>query len=347
MRMENLRWVLTSSAIGILLLMLPNPLSEAWARNRGFLELTSVVLRTPAPIGESEHNNLVALFQAGGIKQALGAGMVELFSGHCTLAVTHFQKYLTSHPSDQITHYWIGQCDAKDGDWTSAIQNWKAGRLLRPLQDAGNRLASQQNWQLASQAYQAVLTLTPNDCVYRAYAVSATWWATLDTPTAISQIKQVIADCPDEVEAYLVVGRILIENSQFTDAERYLIKARELAPNADSPLVSLALLRLRQERAKDALALLQAAIRMNPNRALSFAMLGYADIALGQPSQAVNAYETAIRMDANQAWVYEALGAAYEAEGEKDNARSAYQHALALDPNREGARARLAKLYPK
>lgn len=275
---------------------------------------------------------------------SLGAGMVRYFSGECALAKPQLQAYLAAHPSEEIPAYWIGTCDSKEGDWQAAFHVWEAAGLVRPLQDAAALLASQQKWQLASSAYQALLTLTPYDCLYRERAVSAAWYADNDAPKAIPQLEGILSECPNEAEAYLVLGRILIADGQFDRAGAALIKAHDLMPDSDSPLTNLAQLRLRQKRPQDAFALLQSALLLDPQRANTFALLGTTDTALGQPDPAVKAYQTAIQLGLNEAWVYEGLGVSYETLGEKDNARAAYQRAVTLEPNRTFSLARLAKL---
>src|SRR5581483_8112118 len=120
------------------------------------------------------------------------------------------------------------------------------------------------------------------------------------TPAAIAQLDRTIAQCPEQVEAYLAAGRVLIEARQFDRAETYLLKAQKLAPHSDTILLNLALLRLRQKRTSDAIPLLQSAIRLNPKRADSYTLLGNAYITLKQPALAAQAYETAIQLGSDE-----------------------------------------------
>src|SRR5581483_937096 len=341
---KNFTWVLALCAIGIGLLALGSRLEEALARNRGFLELTYLVAQESPPTSADRIQSILAAFQAAGVKQALGQGMVEFFAGNCPAAVPYLQDYLRSHPLEPIAPYWLGQCYSQAGDWQSAIDIWKAAKLVRPLQEAANVLSTQQQWELASAAYQGAVALAPDDCLYQARAVSAAWWAHRDTAKASAQIERIVTQCPNEIEAYMVFGRILIEDKQYDRAEVWLQKARALAPNEAAPLNALALLRSRQNRAQDALPLLEAARRLDPQKVTVFVALGMACVQLGRTQEAVEAFETANRLGLNEAWVYEQLGILYEKLDETDQARSAYQHALALDPNRATARKRLDKL---
>ena len=342
---QNLKWVAAFCAILLALFALDARLAEALARNNGFLGLTRLVTQEQITPSASELEPILAAFQGAGVKQSLGQGLTAMFSGNCRPAVPRTGKHhLHNRPGEPLAAYWLGRCYSEDGDWQSAIQVWEEARLARPLQDGGDLLASHQDWQLAAAAYHAALTLNPNDCVYQARAVSAAWWMNRDTATATSQIERIVTFCPHDVEAYLTIGRILIEDQQFDRAEVWLIKARDLAADSDRPWTTLALLRLRQNRAREALPLLETAIRIDPSRPSTFVLLGSTYTALGQAVQAVIAYETAIRMGTSEAWVYEVLGLMYEKSSDKAKARVAYRRALELDPDRQIARTRLAKL---
>ncbi len=338
------QWVLVLGILAIGLLTLGSRLEAALARNRGYLELTYLIAQAAPPPTADEIQSMLATFQAAGVKQSLGQGMVELFAGNCPAALPFLQTYFAAHPQEPIAPYWIGSCYAQAGDWKSAIQAWKTAELLRPLQEAANVLANQQEWDLASEAYQGAVALDPDNCFYQARGVSAAWWAHRDTAKATAAFERLVTQCPDLIETYVTFGRILIEDKQYDRAEAWLEKARALAPNEEAPLITLALLRLRQNRAQDALPLLKAARRLNPQKVSIFVLFGTAYGALGQTQAAVDAFETANRLGMKEAWVYEQLGILYENLKQKDKARTAYQHALALDPTRSTARKHLAQL---
>src|SRR5690348_10232675 len=112
MFLQNHKSVGILAALGILLLLLHIPLGESLERNFGFLQLNDMVLPSPSALTAGKREAILASFQAAGDEQPLGEGMLELFSGNCAGALPRLQDYLTTHPTDQITAYWIGQCES-------------------------------------------------------------------------------------------------------------------------------------------------------------------------------------------------------------------------------------------
>jgi tetratricopeptide (TPR) repeat protein len=327
----------------IVLILLAPFFGQALARNRGFLDLARLVAQTEPPTAEQVDRNIRA-FQGAGFQAARGQALVEMVSGDCRSALGQWEAYTQSHPAEVLPAYWVGHCAAQLGDWQTAVRVWQQARLVRPLQEAGNALAARQQWQSAALAYQAVAVLTPNDCIYGARGVYAAWWLDRATAAATTRLDALAASCPNALEVYLVRGRLLIEVQEFARAETWLSQARQLAPDSERPLTTLALLRLRENRPSDALPLLETALRLNPQSSNALTLMGLAYSALGQTAPAVAAYENALGLGTDEAWVYEALGAQYEKLGQRERAVAAYQQSLRREPDRKYARARLTAL---
>lgn len=115
-----------------------------------------------------------------------------------------------------------------------------------------------------------------------------------DTQTAIALAEAVVRGQPDHVGALNLAGYLLADrNVRLADAERYLRRARELAPGDPAILDSWGWLRLRQGAARDAVRALLRAARLAPREPEILVHLAAAWAADGAPRTAREVLERA------------------------------------------------------
>lgn len=95
-------------------------------------------------------------------------------------------------------------------------------------------------------------------------------------------------------------------------------------------------------RLPDAIAHLQAALRITPDSASIHSDLGTALAKSGLPAEAIPEYQAALRLNPDSAIIHNNLGSALQETGRTTEAIAEYQFALRLDPEYADARRNLA-----
>lgn len=106
----------------------------------------------------------------------------------------------------------------------------------------------------------------------------------------------------------------------------------------------LGLAYLRADKAAEAIAPLEEAVRIRPNLKEAHTSLGVAYRLTGQLEKAIAAHEESLRIDPNQAVAHANLGIAYAALGNYADAERHLREALRIDPNMTTAKETLAGL---
>jgi tetratricopeptide (TPR) repeat protein len=169
---------------------------------------------------------------------------------------------------------------------------------LRRLRPAEVLLAEAQLWQVSAQlrpryapealaAAQAALAADPTD------PSAIETWAELalpDAPERAAAARKAVQGRPGDVRGWLLLAEALGQvQSSGPERERVVEEAVRLAPNDGRAQLSLALLRLVQERIPEALAAAQAANGQRPGRAGPLDALATALAASGECAAAVQA----------------------------------------------------------
>ena len=80
--------------------------------------------------------------------------------------------------------------------------------------------------------------------------------------------------------------------------------------------------------------MLQEMLEMEPSAAWARLRLGQHHLWMGRPREAIAELQAALRMDTGNAVAWEALGAAYESVGRLQAALKVYERAVELDSSR-------------
>jgi len=117
---------------------------------------------------------------------------------------------------------------------------------------------------------------------------------------AISALEARLAQSPDDVEGWMLLGRSYRSEERFADASRAFSEAQRVAPDEPDVLVDLAeaqaLNAAQRIFPQSALDLLQHAIALQPEHQRAHWLLGIADLQAGRPADAASRWETLLAL---------------------------------------------------
>ena len=161
---------------------------------------------------------------------------------------------------------------------------------------------------------------------------------------AIAAYSQAIKIRADHVGARLNLGQMLHASGRVHEAIASFREMTRLFPGDARGFYNLGVClekavpketspTARDAIAKEGLAALTHALKLDPNNAESHAALSTLHFHLGNYAQAIACIKTAIALRPTWASAWQTLGGALEAIGDRHGALDAYERALALDPN--------------
>lgn len=124
-----------------------------------------------------------------------------------------------------------------------------------------------------------------------------------------------------------------LERRDYATAAEVAGRAAQGAPQDAEPLRILGVAQLRLGSAREAVASLRRALKLDPLSAACYHALGNALQEQGQLEAAIHAYRRALRFDKAALAAHNDLGTALFAQGRLDEAIRAFQDALAQDPD--------------
>ena len=136
----------------------------------------------------------------------------------------------------------------------------------------------------------------------------------------------------DQARQHFLNGVQAFERGQFDDAEQAFLSALHLAPGRPSVLLNLGVTKVQQRRFSEAEPLLLQATAADDSQADGWAVLGLAQMELGQWPQALLSHQRAESLGADSAAFQLRLGQCLASQGRRDQAMQAFQAALRLDP---------------
>jgi tetratricopeptide (TPR) repeat protein len=144
---------------------------------------------------------------------------------------------------------------------------------------------------------------------------------------------------PDDPEALLLAGRVLLLERSCTEAEERFRSHLRVVEGSLNGLVQLSLSLLCQQRWADAARVLEQAIALKPDLAPAHANLGLARSRQGDTAGAIRSYREALRCSPGDAGAHAALADELARAGERAEALRHAEQALELEPGHPRARA--------
>lgn len=177
-------------------------------------------------------------------------------------------------------------------------------------------------------------------------ALGAVHAARGDWPGAIAVLERAVAADPDDLEASFRLATALERGGRSGEAIEQFGRILEAVPDFAPALNYLGYLWIeRGERVDEALAMVDRAVRIDPDNGAYVDSLGWGFFRLGRFAEAVAALERAARLLPEDATVRYHLGDALLATGARDRAARAYREATRLGgPDGEAAARKLAEL---
>jgi tetratricopeptide (TPR) repeat protein len=150
---------------------------------------------------------------------------------------------------------------------------------------------------------------------------------------------------PNDPDAQVKAGEMLLVSRQFTDAKSRADKALAARPTHVPALILRANALAGLNKLDDAVAEVEAAIRTDPDRSESYANLGMMQLVRGDRAQAEAAFKKAVATDEKSTEARLALANFFAVSGRRAEAEAQFKAALAIDSKDVLANRALAYFY--
>jgi tetratricopeptide (TPR) repeat protein len=138
---------------------------------------------------------------------------------------------------------------------------------------------------------------------------------------------------PDQAEARLDLGSMLVELGRLDEAVAAYQQAISIKPGWSQPRLNLGTVFKRQGRPADAIACFEKAIELEPGLIEAHHKLGILLYEIGHVRAAIAVFERATALFPGNAWAHAVLGDWHRDNGHPDRAACAYQRAIAAKPD--------------
>jgi Flp pilus assembly protein TadD/peroxiredoxin len=162
---------------------------------------------------------------------------------------------------------------------------------------------------------------------------------------AAAAFEQVIAQKPDDPEAYYNLGTLHLRQNSLQQARQYLEQTLKLRPNYPEAWNNLGMIAAQQGQADEAVRDFQQSISLRPNYATAMLNLGNLYRRHGQIGEAQTQLSRALEMQPDDPETNYSLGMFYAQQGKLDSAASYLQKAIDLRPGYPEALNNLGVLF--
>lgn len=177
-------------------------------------------------------------------------------------------------------------------------------------------------------------------------ALGAVYAARADWPASIAVLERAVASAPDDLEGAFRLATALERGGRYGEAVERFRSILAAVPDFAPALNYLGYLWIeRGEQIEEALAMVDRAVRIDPDNGAYVDSLGWGFFRLGRFTEAVAALERAVRLLPDDATVRFHLGDALLAAGARERAVEAYREATRLGgPDGDAAARKLVEL---
>ncbi len=150
---------------------------------------------------------------------------------------------------------------------------------------------------------------------------------------AVTGFKSIVADDPNDFQAFTELGTVYLAQKSFADAESAYLQATKVKPGFFLALMNLGRLRVMQSNFDGAIEVLTKALEAKPESAAANYYLGEAYLQTKKGSKAVTYFYEALKLDpVGMAEAHLRLATLYNAVGLKDKAAFEYEQFLKKVP---------------
>lgn len=161
---------------------------------------------------------------------------------------------------------------------------------------------------------------------------------------AIALLMRTVRDYPDADDAWLALGKVLLEQKKLTSAEAAVRRAVALAPTVPEPVNELGRVLAAQGNRAEAIKCFRKALELRPNFAQAWHNLGSSLAATNDRSGAIDAYTQAVRYAPDVFESQFALALLLADKGQLAEALVHTQQAARLNPSHQPAQRLLEQL---
>lgn len=168
------------------------------------------------------------------------------------------------------------------------------------------------------------------------YTKGCTAYLAGDLDTAKEEIRLTLKDDPNNVDAFIKMGEILIDMENSEAAVRVLKAAAQLDPNNVRVLYLLGVLELKIEKFDDARATFDKGAELEPDNVQFLADIGNKYLDLNMIDDALHFFNLAKSQAPEFLYIYNRIGIALSRAGRFDEAEQEYGKALEIDDQDAG-----------
>jgi cytochrome c-type biogenesis protein CcmH/NrfG len=151
---------------------------------------------------------------------------------------------------------------------------------------------------------------------------------------AITLFAQIVADDPQDFQAWSELGTVYLVQKNFAEAEKSYLRSTEVRPTFFRALFNLGRVRLMQKNFEGAITALDQAVTVQPKSAEANYFLGEAYLQIKKGSKAVGYLYEALKLDpSGMAEAHLRLALLYHGAGMKDKAAAEYEEFLKKKPD--------------
>jgi protein O-mannosyl-transferase len=157
--------------------------------------------------------------------------------------------------------------------------------------------------------------------------------------------KHTLAVTKDNLGMHNSLGRILLDEGRFDEAEFHLSEAVRLNPNYSVAQHNLGVLLVKEERFEEAVPHLNEVLKRYPEHAKTHIYLGHILFKQDKLDEAAKHFSDAIRFDPNQPESYFNLGAVLMKQGRYEEAADRFKDLIRIAPGYANAHNYLGQIY--
>ena len=261
---------------------------------------------------------------------------IRLVKGQVDEAISLLQGVVKDEPQLAAAHHFLGVGFMKKGQTVQARGAFTEAVKFNPtMSEARTALAetylAEGSMDLAIEQAQAAIQLNPRNV--QAAIISGDAYLRKGDLIKSKQVFEAVAQAlPEEAVGPYRLGLVAHAEKNDAKALAYFEDALTRKPMAIEPLTQIAIIKIEQGKANEALDRVHKQIAASPNNPQLYTLLGQLWMKGKDPGQAETAFKKALELDDSLLSAYMNLGLVYHIEGKTDQAAKKYEAVLAKDP---------------
>ncbi len=274
-----------------------------------------------------------------------GLGVIRSQQGDLAQAQSLVQRAIEARPNAAAYRNSLGNVLQQRGAHAEAEAAFRQAlaidpRLAQAQANLGHVMRATGRHQQAVAAFRAALATEPR--LVSAWAGLGQSQLALRSPRdAIASFEAALAHRPGDPRMRFLLAAALLDAGEFARAEAELTAVVAVMPTPEA-LCNLGRALIGQERWRDALEPLEAALRASPSMPEALYNLALAKAAQDDLAGAIGAFERTLAVDPRRSDAWRQLGDARLELGDTARARDAYDRAIAIAPDDAEAHGKLA-----